>query len=399
MISVLQAQELIDEHVNPLGSETVSLAEAYNRILNEPVAAPEELPPFDRSAMDGYAVLHDDGADVFTVVTEIRAGQAIAREIKPGEAIRVLTGARMPGPGLKVVLQEHVEFRDNRIHLTKRSPASNVRLRGEDAHAGEILLQPGTALDATALALLATLGETTPRVMKQPAILHLTTGDEIVPPGQTPEPGQIRNSNASLIASLCREQSVESVRHFHAPDDLPTLLKILADAKAESFDMILISGGSGSGTYDFSAELFRHLGAMIHFREVNVRPGKPLIFGVNGTRVAFGLPGNPLAHFVCLNFAVATAIACLRGETPPTFLRGPLATALADDPCPRETLWPGRVLRTTESTQLQPLPWASSGDMTCLALANALLRIPANTTALEAGAEVEYLPALGRLES
>jgi len=392
MISVLQAQELIDEHVNPLGSETVSLAEAYNRILNEPVAAPEELPPFDRSAMDGYAVLHDDGADVFTVVTEIRAGQAIAREIKPGEAIRVLTGARMPGPGLKVVLQEHVELRDNRIHLTKRSPASNVRLRGEDAHAGEILLQPGTALDATALALLATLGETTPRVMKQPAILHLTTGDEIVPPGQTPEPGQIRNSNASLIASLCREQSVESVRHFHAPDDLPTLLKILADAKAESFDMILISGGSGSGTYDFSAELFRHLGAMIHFREVNVRPGKPLIFGTGPRgQVIFGLPGNALSHFACFHLFVRRALDRLLARPLSAPTSAVLSEAMTETANARETWWPSLARLNEGRLECCALPWKSSGDITRLPAASALIQVPASTSQLPAGTMVNIL--------
>jgi molybdopterin molybdotransferase len=185
----------------------------------------------------------------------------------------------------------------------------------------------------------------------------------------------------------------------HLPENFEAAWARLDLSRIEAADLLLISGGSSVGDLDFTRPLLERLGFRIVFAKVNVRPGKPLIFGVNGTRVAFGLPGNPLAHFVCLNFAVATAIACLRGETPPAFLRGPLATNLADDPGPRETLWPARLQRTTESTQLQPLPWASSGDITCLALANALLRIPANITALDAGAEVEYLPTLGRFET
>src|SRR5579862_6245981 len=129
MISVLQAQELIDQHVGGLAPETLPLSAAHGRVLREPVASSEDLPSFDRSAMDGYAVRADDPADEFDVVDEVRAGQAIDREIQPGQAIRIFTGARLPGPGLKVVIQEHVEAREGRIRLLKRTAGSNVRLR------------------------------------------------------------------------------------------------------------------------------------------------------------------------------------------------------------------------------------------------------------------------------
>jgi molybdopterin molybdotransferase len=395
MISVLQAQELIDKHTGPLSPELLPLARAHGCVLREPIASSEDLPPFDRSAMDGYAIRAADPADEFDVVDEIRAGQAIDRQLQPGQAIRIFTGARLPGPGLKVVMQEHVETRDRRIRLLKRTPASNVRQQGEDARAGEVLLEPGTTLDATAVALLASVGKTSLLVSKQPRILHLTTGDEIVSPEKTPDPGQIRNSNASLISALCREHGVDAVSHFHAGDDLPALLQIVSEARAETYDLVLVSGGSGQGTYDFSAELFRHLGATIHFREVNVRPGKPLIFGTvsreRASQIIFGLPGNALSHFVCFHLFVRRALDRLLARPASTATRGFLAEPMPDTLNARETWWPAQARLKEGRLECRVLPWKSSGDITRLPGSNALMEVPASTSHLAAGTMVDLL--------
>jgi molybdopterin molybdotransferase len=392
MISVSDAQSVIDQCVAPLGAETVSLSDAPGRVLREPVASAEDLPPFDRSAMDGYAVRSDDSVDEFEVVGEIRAGQSIDLEIKPGKAIRILTGARLPGSGLKVIMQEHVELRDQRIRLLQKNASSNVRLRGEDARAGEILLKPGAILDATATAVLASVGKTTLLVSRRPRILHLTTGDEIVPPTQIPAAGQIRNSNASLIAGLCREQGVGGVSHFHAGDDLPQLLQTLSEADAKAHDLILISGGSGSGTYDFSAELFRHLGATIRFRDVNVRPGKPLIFGTAGAQIVIGLPGNALSHFVCFHLFVRRTLERLLERPTLNLVHGFLAEPMAETKNARETWWPARVNFREGRPECTAVAWKSSGDITRLPAANALIRVPASTSQLTEGSMVELLP-------
>jgi molybdopterin molybdotransferase len=141
------------------------------------------------------------------------------------------------------------------------------------------------------------------------------------------------------------------------------------------------------------------LGFEIIFSQVNVRPGKPLIFGVDGARVAFGLPGNPLTHFVGFHFAVATALAQMGGEGPPRFLRGKLAAKLDDKPNPRETLWPARLEFASGELALHPLAWASSGDVTCFAAANALVRVPANQGPHDAGAEVDFLPTTAMMSA
>jgi len=391
MISVAQARELIVRHVGPLSPEPAPLAQLHGRILRESLTASEDMPPFDRSAVDGYAIREEDEADEFEVVGEIRAGEAIDREIRTGQAIRILTGARLPSQGLIVIMQEQVEVQGQRIRVPKRGGASNVRKKSEDARVGEILLESGITLEAIGVALLASVGKTSCLVSRPPRILHLTTGDEIVPPEQTPAVGQIRNSNASLIASLCREQGIGEVLHLHAGDDLKAMIEILSQARPETYDLIMISGGSGPGTYDFSAELFRHLGATIHFREVNVRPGKPLIFGTSPTQVIFGLPGNVLSHFVCFQLFVRVALDRLLARSVHAATRGFLVEEMAETGNARETWWPAWAGLKEGRLECRTLPWKSSGDITRMSAANALIQVPASTPGLAAGTMVELL--------
>ena len=391
MISVIDAQKKIGEHALALLPEVVTLARAQGRVLREPVASAEDLPPFDRSAMDGYAIRIHESAQELEVVGDIRAGQSVDRELQPGQAMRILTGARLPGPGLKVVMQEDVELAGTRLTVKKSSAATHVRKRGEDARAGEILVQPGCVLDATALAVLASVGKAAPLVSPVPRVFHLTTGDEIVPPETTPAAGQIRNSNAALIAGLGREQGIEAVTHRHVADDLPEMIATLKEAGPENFDVILISGGSGGGHYDFSAELFKTLGAEIHFRSVNVRPGKPLIFGTAGRQLVFGLPGNAMSHFVCFHLFVRRALEGLMGRAASTTQPGFLIEPMADTSNARETWWPAQVLFREGRLECRALAWKSSGDITRLPSARALLHVPASTSQLDAGTMVELL--------
>jgi molybdopterin molybdotransferase len=266
--------------------------------------------------------------------------------------------------------------------------------------AGQPLVQFGTRLDAGRLALLATAGCVQPLVSPRLRVVHFTTGDEIIPPGQTPKPGQIRDSNSILVRSLLQRWPCD-IFQAHLPEDFEQAKSEIGNRKSEidQPDLVLVSGGASVGEKDFTRPLLAWLGFESVFSQVNVRPGRPLIFGVNGSRVAFGLPGNPLSHFVCFHFAVATALARLSGEPAPTFLRGWLAAKLDDPPCPRETLWPARLEFSDGKIDLHPLPWASSGDVTCFAAANALIRIPVNQGKLDIGAKVDFLPTVAMMEA
>src|SRR6185369_752737 len=277
----------------------------------------------------------------------------------------------------------------------KREAGLNLRKRGEDVRAGQPLVEAGVRLDAGKLALLATAGCAQPLVSPRLRVAHFTTGDELVRPEQTPQPGQIRDSNSILIRGLLQRWPCD-IFQAHLPEDFERACREISDFRFQisDFDVLLVSGGASVGDKDFTRPLLEWLGFEIVFSQVNLRPGRPLIFGMNGTRVAFGLPGNPLSHFVCFHFAVATALARLSGKAAPQFLRGRLAAKLEDVACPRETLWPARLEWNDGPPQLHPLAWASSGDVTCLAAANALIRVPAGVDSFAAGAELEFLPAV-----
>ncbi|MGA9778594.1 MAG: molybdenum cofactor biosynthesis protein MoaE [Limisphaerales bacterium] len=365
------------------------LEESFGRVLRETVCASEDFPDHDRSTRDGYAILQNDPSETFRLVDTLHAADWKPRELKTGEAVRIATGASLPCEHLRVVMQENVERTDVGIKILRRESASNVRRRGEEIREGEAVLRPGARLGAGALALLASVGCTRPLVGPRLRVCHFTSGDEIIAPDRKPRPGQIRDSNSILIRGLLQKCSCE-LRQSHLPEDFEA-------AKAEvghrpsaigSADVLLVSGGASVGDKDFTRTLLEWLGFEIVFSRVNIRPGAPLIFGANKNQIAFGLPGNPLSHFVCFQLFVASALAKLAGEAPQAFQRGMLADRLEDAPNPRETLWPARL----DWAGLHPRAWTSSGDVTGLAETNALIRVPANRGSMEAGAEVVFLP-------
>ena len=429
-LSLDEARAEISSRSRPLAAVRTPLAEALGRVLRETICAPEDLPPVDRSTRDGYAIRADDASKNFSVVDTIHAADWKPRQLKSGEAVRVATGAALPCGGLRVVMQEHVKRDGDKLHVVRRENSTNVRLRGEEVRQGQPLVSAGTKLNAGALAILATVGNVNPLVSPRLSIIHFTTGNEIIPPSQTPKPGQIRDSNSILIRSLLQNFPCD-VEQGHLPENFEAAMLEIAARKPgiENADVLLVSGGASVGEKDFTRALLEQLGFEIVFSQINLRHGRPLIFGVNGLRVAFGLPGNPLSHFVCFHFAVATALAGLTGGEPPEFLRGQLAEKLDDKPCPRETLWPARLEwrvgqtflsassgdfpvacadnantgqecpanQQTGMSALHPLKWASSGDITCLAAANALVRVPANCASLDDGAKVDFLPVMSMI--
>jgi molybdopterin molybdotransferase len=416
VLSLNEALADIQSRCQPPPAVRVPLAEAFGRMLRETVCAPEDLPPFDRSTRDGYAIQQNDESETFRVVDALHAADWKPQQLKSGEAVRVATGAAMPCENLRVVMQENVERSGDQIRIVRHEGARNVSVRGEDLRAGASLLQAGARLDAGAMTLLATAGNANPLVSPRLRVVHFTTGDEIIPPGQTPKPGQIRDSNSYLIRGLLQQFPCD-VAQKHLPENFEQAKRLVSafSLQPSAFDLLLVSGGASVGEKDFTRPLLEWLGFEIVFNQINVRPGRPLIFGTNGTRVAFGLPGNPLSHFVCFHLFVATALAKLVGEEPKKFQRGRLAAKLDDAPNPRETLWPARLNvgqasclspikspaqaeqeigdRRDACPTLTPLKWASSGDVTCLAETNALVRVPANRGSIEAGAEVDFLPA------
>jgi molybdopterin molybdotransferase len=392
MLSLDDARQLIASRIHMLAPERVPLATAHGRVLRENIAAQEDMPPFDRSAFDGYALLASESPGRLRVAMEVPTGAIPSRSLAPGECARIFTGAAMPAGADTVAMQENCRRDGDFVEVESTPPAHGVRRKGEDARAGDLLLAGGRPLSPAGLTLLAQFGQMQPLVAPRPRILHVVTGSELVPPDEPPGPGQIRDSNSTLIAALASEAGCEIVGQRRAGDELSILLTAVGCVPEACWDLLLISGGASVGDYDFGARALRELGFSIHFEALNLRPGKPLIFATRGRQFAFVIPGNPLSHFVCWHAAIRAAIdVLLKGETALDLVALSLDGAKPLPGNPRETWWPARLAYREGSAIATPLKWQSSGDLTGIAEAGVLLRIPANSAPIVPGENVAAL--------
>jgi molybdopterin molybdotransferase len=384
MIQVEEARRLILERVLPLGPEPVPLAAARHRILRGAARADLDSPPFDASAMDGYAARRTDLGQALRVIDESAAGAGATRAIGPGECIRIFTGAPIPSGADCVIRQEDTAREGANVRITNIGPAADfIRRRGENRRAGEVVVPAGARLGAPELAALAGVGVTAPEVSRQPACFHLVTGNELVAPSVTPVGAQIRDSNSALIEHLVAPQGARLAGHARASDDLDAAQR--AVGSLAGCDVLLVSGGAGRSDHDLARPLLQSLGFEIVFDQLNLRPGKPLVFARKDRLAAFALPGNPVSHWVTFHLFVAPLLEKLQtGLDPaPTRLAGWLAPGTKLPPADtRRTFWPCRAAIVGGRHMLAPLPLASSGDGGGLVGANALLDLGS----LEAGA-------------
>lgn len=386
MLSISEARALIAQTVHVLPPLRVPLAQAHGRTLRESLTADEDIPAFDRSAMDGYAIRADDPATEFRVVCEIPAGTVPTRAIGPGECARIFTGSPIPEGGTQVIVQEVAQRSGDTVTFSQRGKGINIRSRGEDAREGSVLIERGTQLGAVELSLCAQLGKCAPLIAPRPRILHIATGSELVAPDEIPEAGKIRDSNSTLIAALAAEAGAEIAHQFRVGDDPAQLVGAISGTDIGSWDMLLLSGGASVGDHDFGARTLRELGFSLHFTQLNLRPGKPLIFATRGRHLAFVIPGNPLSHLVCWHLVIRAALDMLAiGAIEFALVEAPLAGDVALKGNPRETWWPARIAWENGGAKFLPLKWQSSGDLTGIIGLDVLIRVPAGITAVQPG--------------
>lgn len=390
MIPLETAREMISETIRPLETVRLPLRQSFGRVLREDIVAEEDLPAFNRSAMDGYALAGE--AKVYEIVGEVQAGPASPKALKAGEGVRIFTGGIVPEGADRVVRQEDVDKKGNFIVPHDNTPGTHIRWRGEDSKQGDVLLRAGGRLGATEAALLAQLGRTEVPVTPAPRILHLATGNELVDPSAVPQAGEIRDSNSTLLAALLAARGADVVGQLRCGDSLEKLVAAIKDATA-SWDVLLISGGASVGDYDFGAKVLHELGFQMHFERINLRPGKPLIFATRESQVAFIIPGNPVSHFVTFHVAIAHALDCLEGR-PPLFpmaavhLTQALPKSATD---PRHTWWPAEIILDGGALTARPLSWQSSGDLSGIAGTSGLIYLPPGTPPKSAGSVMECL--------
>lgn len=383
MISVTEAIQIVTEQSPTLGSETVSLADALGRFLAEDIVADSDLPPFDRSQMDGYAVraVDTEKAPVsLRIVGESSAGNGWHQQMNAGEAVRIMTGAPLPAGADSV---QQVELtRDLSPELVQiQQPVSlgrSIVVRGSEVKSGATVLRTGEQINAAMLATLASFGYSQVRVGKRTRVAVLATGSELVAVDQTPGPDQIRDSNNYSIGSYAELAGAIVERLPLAGDDIGLLKRQIEEA-AERSDVVITSGGVSMGLYDFTKAALTELNCEIFFERVALRPGKPTVFArlPNG-KLVFGLPGNPVSVSVTFNLFARTALLRLQGANEARLIEQ--HAVLASDVKgseERESYLPAS-LRTDNEGHLiaEPLKWGGSSDFVAFTRATALIIVP-----------------------
>ena len=380
--------------VAPLGVERIALTAAVGRVLAEPVRAMRDQPPFDASAMDGWAVRRADAETAeasLLVAGESAAGHGYAQALQPGHAVRIFTGGAVPEGADMVVIQEEATREGERVRLGPLvDKPGQIRPRGGDFRAGDVLLEAGARLDPWRLSLAASAGTPEVAVFRRPRVAIVTTGEEIVPPGATPGPFQIFNSGATGLSTLVARWGAEVVAIRQAGD---TEEAILAAVEGVEADLMVTVGGASVGDHDLVKPALMRLGLGLAVESVKVRPGKPTWFGTlaDGRRV-LGLPGNPASAFVCAELFLRPLVNAWQGAPAgPALVAARLAEPLGPTG-PREH-WMRAELSVSDDGVLtaRPLRDQDSSLVTVFARADALLRRLADTPAADAGAVVEVL--------
>lgn len=313
MISVKEAKKIVSELNKSTNKVEISLLKAIGFVLAEDILSPIHMPPFDQSAMDGYALRFGEGLS-YNIVGEVQAGSAVHPGLQHGEAVRIFTGAAVPSDADAVIMQEKTENKDNKLLIDEQPfKKQNIRPSGEQIKTGELALAKGTPIGPAAIGFLAGLGIESVSVFQKPIISIVATGNELVRAGNKLKRGQIYESNAIMLESVIKNNGFEVQSSFHIEDNykqtVDTLNKLIS-----TNNFIIVSGGISVGDYDFVGKALFELGVHQLFYKVRQKPGKPMFLGTKGDCTIFALPGNPAAALSCFYQYVLTALKHAAGE-------------------------------------------------------------------------------------
>ena len=392
MISYHEALKVALSRAKPFGKEEVPLLDSLNRVLAEEIISPRDLPPFNRSAMDGIAIRYADfeaGDRVFSVAETIFAGQPHQRDLKRGECYKIMTGAAVPRSADTVIQNELLSFSADTVSLQTENckEGQNIATKGQDLKQDQSVIKETRLISSTMVGLLASLGYQTVKVKKQPRIALLTTGNEVKPLGTTLSDTQIYNSNSYLLQSLLKKNDIEAAAVAHIADDI-LAIKNAISAHLEK-DIIILNGGVSAGDADFIPSALTQLGVKCLFHKVAIKPGKPLWCGQTPAGgMVFALPGNPLSCMVTFTLFVLPFIRKCWG----------LEDVIKPNRLPfsgerkkkgqLDEFFPAQANLVTQEISL--CPSNGSGDIRLGLYANAIAHHPRDLESLEAGKMVEF---------
>lgn len=395
MLSIAEAIVIVDRETPSCGAESILLSEAVGRILSEDIVADSDMPPFDRSQMDGYAVIAADtkkGSAELRIVGESAAGRGWNGVLRTGEAVRIMTGARLPrGADSIQKIELTQETADTVVILEPTEKGRFIVVGGSEIKSGDKLFSAGEQICSRMIAALAAFGKSRIRVTKRPRVLIMATGSEIVDVSKKPGPDQIRNSNSPMLRAFAENCGALAHELPIAGDDLPTLKRLIlkslemndgertsGNKRGDGPDILILTGGVSVGKYDLTKAALEALGAEIFFEKLRLKPGKPAVFARLNHTLIFGLPGNPVSAAVVFHLLVRKAILQMQAANETNARSG--FAALSDSakgtkerdsylPAAMSTDANGRLIAT-------PIPWHGSSDFIGFARAHALIVVP-----------------------
>ena len=398
MIDISKAIQIIARETGSRGTEKVAVSQSVGRVLGEDIIADSDLPPFDRSQMDGFAVIAADTKNApvtLKIVGESAAGRGWHKTTKRGEAVRIMTGAPIPAGADSVQKVELTnEINDGLVEIREAAEKGrSIVLKGSEIKKGTVVFKAGEIVTENMIATAAAFGYAKVNIAKPPRVAILGTGSEIVEITKKPGRDQIRNSNSVMLDVLCGKFGAETVIHPNAKDKIEEL-KATFKSAAKGSDILIITGGVSVGKYDHTKAALSDLGAEIFFDRVRLRPGKPTVFARLGKTLIFGLPGNPVSAAVTFHLFVRNSILKMQGASATDLGRG-FAVLGADAKAARErdTYLPSR-LEANKLGQLiaYPLKWQGSSDFIGYSRADSLVFVPRGRTLAKGEvAEIAYL--------
>ncbi len=386
MLSFDKALETVLKSAHQLDTERIEFRCALNRILAEDIIADTDIPPFNKSAMDGFACRRADLSNKLAVVETIPAGYIPAKVLQANQSSKIMTGGMIPDGADCVIMKEYVEtLTENIIRFVGDKTADNICQKAEDIRAGDVVLHKSTKLKPQHIAVLASVGNTQPLVAKRPNVAVIATGNELIEPASKPQLSQIRNSNSFQLAVQIESMGATAINYGVAGDTADEIDIVFKKAVKQS-NVVIVSGGVSVGDFDFVPGIFKQNNIDLLFEKIAIKPGKPTVFGTSEKMYCFGLPGNPVPTFVLFEILVKPFIYKLMGhDYKPLNIQMPLDEPLINKKAKRQRWLP--VAITVRGT-VRPVEYHGSAHINSLCGADGLVSMDVGVAEVKKGTSV-----------
>lgn len=390
MISFEEAYKIVMASAKTTGAERIPFTNASGRILAEDVFSDTDMPPFNRSAVDGYACKTADLGMDLEMMEVVAAGREPLREVGTGQCSKIMTGAIVPeGCDIVFMVEDSEVMPSGKIRFTGTSLKPNISLQGEDVKKGQLVLEKGKHILPQDIAVIASFGHVSVLVSKKPGVAVISTGDEIIEPENKPARSQIRNSNAYQLLAQTEAAGGRGKYYGIAPDTGDTAFEIISRALSEN-DIVVLTGGVSMGDFDFIPSFLARAGVKILFNRINVQPGKPTTFGIHPKAIVFGLPGNPVSSFIQFETLIKPVIRKMSESNQKQYsFELPLGVKYERKSASRMGWIP---VRLSAKNEVMPVEYHGSAHITSLSYSDGIISIMPEVTSLEKGTLVTYRP-------